>query len=352
MTDISRRRFHHLAGAAVALLVSNVALIDKVLGEEAEQLSNDETLRFVDGSFTIVALPDTQHYLAKWPHHFYKQTEWIVANRKKRNIQFVVHLGDITNRNTPEEWEIAHKAMSTLDGVVPYSVTTGNHDCGVGGRVTDRQTPLNDFFSIATAQEQPTFGGIFEDGRLENNYHTFQVGDQAFLILSLEWGPRDQVVEWANRVVEDHPHHATLLVTHAYLYYDDTRYDWPKYGERQRYSPHHYGTANLPGGTNDGQQLWEKLVSQNSNLFMTINGHVPGDGLGLLTSNGKSGNRVHQMLVNYQHKAEAGEGYLRLLEFPPDGKTVQVKSYSPSTNKYKTDTQNQYVLTLEPPLKL
>ena len=210
---------------------------------------------------------------------------------------------------------------------------------------------MNDFFPVANAQKQPTFGAVFEEGHIENSYHTFQAGNQSFLILSLEWGPRQQVVDWANRVVEQHPKHAVFLVTHAYLYNDDKRYDWPKYGEKQRYSPHEYGTANLPGGTNDGQQLWEKLVSRHPNIFMTINGHVVGDGLGLLTSSGASGNHVHQMLVNYQHKPEAGEGYLRLLEFLPDGKTLQVKSYSASTELYKVDSQNQYSLTLEPQLK-
>ena len=58
------------------------------------------------------------------------------------------------------------------------------------------------------------------------------------------------------------------------------------------------------------------------------------------------------MLVNYQMKKEGGEGFMRLVEFLPDGKTVQIKAYSPSLDQYKTDPQNQFVLELDPVWKL
>jgi len=56
------------------------------------------------------------------------------------------------------------------------------------------------------------------------------------------------------------------------------------------------------------------------------------------------------MLVNYQMKPLGGEAFLRLIEFRPDGKTAQVKAYSPYYGTYKTDSQNQFQLTLQPPL--
>jgi len=42
---------------------------------------------------------------------------------------------------------------------------------------------------------------------------------------------------------------------------------------------------------------------------------------------------------------------LRLIEFLPDGRTVRVKAYSPLSGVHKTDPQNQFVLTLDPPLR-
>ena len=70
------------------------------------------------------------------------------------------------------------------------------------------------------------------------------------------------------------------------------------------------------------------------------------DGLGKLSSKTRYGNIVHQMLVNYQMKHEGGTGFLRLMEFLPDGKTIQVKAYSPVLDEYKTDPQNQFTLEL------
>jgi len=132
------------------------------------------------------------------------------------------------------------------------------------------------------------------------------------------------------------------------MYSDETRYDWSKYGPEQKWNPHAYGTAKQPGGVNDGQELWDKLVSRHPNFAFTFNGHVLNDGVARLTSQGVHGNAVHQMLVNYQTWPEGGQGYLRLVEFLPDGRTVQVRDYSPVLDKYQTEPQRQFVLELAP----
>lgn len=346
----NRRTFHSLALAGL----SGTICPGLARGEEPPLRSASdngvEPLPFVEGSFTIVALPDTQIYCESFPQHFYHQTQWIVDNRQKQNIQFVVHLGDITNRNVANQWEVARTAIQTLDGKVPYSLVPGNHDYGPGGSAVNRETALNEYFPISVVGKQPTFGGAMTEGQLENSYHVFSTRGQKFLVLALEWGPRDKVVEWANDIVSRHTDHHALLTTHAYMYFDETRYDWSKFENKQAWNPHSYGTAQLPGGTNDGQQLWDKLVSKHKNFLMTLNGHVLNDGLARLTSSLDSGGDVHQMLVNYQMQEEGGEGYLRLIEFLPDGKTVHVKCFSPSTGMYKTDPQNQFTLALNPAL--
>ena len=49
-----------------------------------------------------------------------------------------------------------------------------------------------------------------------------------------------------------------------------------------------------------------------------------------------------------QMKNQGGDGYLRLLEFLPGNRRIQVKTYSPYRNRYKTDPQNQFVLEWKP----
>lgn len=309
-----------------------------------------EPLPDIPGAWSLVVLPDTQVYAARHPEHFEAQTRWILEQREKRDIRHVLHLGDIVNDNGREEWTRARRALAPLMGKVPVALAPGNHDYGPGGSARDRTTLLNEYFPFEEARAQPGFGGAFEPGKLDSTFHTFEAGGVKWLILALEWGPRDPVVAWANEVVARHPEHRVILVTHAYMYFDETRYDWTRRGRTQSWNPHAYGSAALPGGTNDGQELWDKLVSRHPGFTMTLNGHVLGDGLALLSSEGRSGNLVHQMLVNYQMKSEGGEGYLRLIEFHPDGRTVQVRAYSPVTGRFRTGPQDQFRLQLSPPL--
>jgi hypothetical protein len=296
-------------------------------------------------AFMIVALPDTQVYTvhANLNHHFYKQTEWIAANAKRLNIKYVVHEGDIVNNNTHQQWEVAQRAFKTLDGKVPYALAPGNHDYGDNGSSNDRSTLLNEYFSAAEQANWPTFVAAFEEGKLESSCHQFEAAGQKYLIFALEWGPRDEVVDWAVKIAEDHPNHKMILVTHAYMYFDETRYDWKAKGEKQAWNPHAYGNAKLPGGVNDGEELWQKLVSPQKSFVLTLNGHVLEDGAARMTSEGANGNTVHQLLANYQNRAEGGAGYMRLIEFLPDGSIV-VRSFSPSLNRIKTADDQQFTL--------
>ncbi|MCK4874110.1 MAG: metallophosphoesterase [Phycisphaerales bacterium] len=302
-------------------------------------------LPFAQGSWSIVLLPDTQLYSLHHPDIFLVQTEWIAANVKQHNIKYVLHLGDIVHTNTEAEWKVARRAMAQLDGVVPYALAPGNHDYGERGSANNRATLLNTYFPVADYRDWPTFGGTFEADRIDSSYHLFTAGGRDWIVLALEWGPRDAVVAWADELLREHPDRDAILVTHAYLYDDDTRYDRANRPD-QHWSPYAYGTADLPAGTNDGEDLWRKLVSRHPRMRFTFNGHVLGDGQGRLSTPGEHGNVVHQMLVNYQMREQGGEGYLRLVEFLPDGEMVRFRTYSPHLDRYLTDSQNQFTLPL------
>jgi hypothetical protein len=303
---------------------------------------------FVPGSWTLVVLPDTQNYSSSYPEEFNDQARWIVANKDRYNIKYVLQLGDVVNSDVASQWTNAQAALTMLDGVVPYAIAPGNHD--FSSYVAPRSTLLNSFFPLAKYQSWPTFGGVREAGRLENSYHLFSAGGVDWLVFALEFGPRNGTVAWASQIASNYPTRKKILITHAYMYNDDTRYDWATRGATQTWNPHDYPTQSDPDGTNDGEELWQKLVRIHPNWVMTINGHVLNDGLGRLSSTNNFGEVVHQMLVNYQMQPLGGEARLRLMEFRPDGQTVQIKAYSPLYGSYKTDTQNQFTLTLDPPL--
>ncbi|TWT86661.1 Calcineurin-like phosphoesterase [Pseudobythopirellula maris] len=302
------------------------------------------------GSWTLAILPDTQVYSERYPQHYAAQTRWIADHAASHNIAFVLHEGDVTEHNTPEQWDHALRAMDTLNGVVPFAISPGNHDYGPGGNSSARTSRFNDseyFGPGSYYSQQDSLAGSFETDKTDNTFHTFSAGGKEWLVLALEWAPRDEVVAWANRVVTDHPDRLVMLVTHAYMYFDESRYDWAAKHDTQSWNPHAYALAKQPGETiNDGQQLWEKLVSRHERFRFTFNGHVLGDGTGFQSSLGERGNAVHQMLANYQFKEQGGMGDMRLLEFKQDGKTVEVRTYSPVLDRCDTSSDQQFTLQL------
>jgi len=303
-----------------------------------------------EGAFTFAVLPDTQNYSQYKPELFTAQTEWIVAQREKRGIAGVFHLGDITNRNLREEWENARRSMQVLeDAKMPYCMVPGNHDYGELGRAADRTTLLNEHFPVATQAARPGWGGVYdkEPDRVDNTFQFMEAAGRKFLIIGLEFGPRADVVRWANAVAGDHPRHEVVLLTHVYVYNDDTRYDWKKFGTKQAWNPHGYGVANNSGDdVHDGEELWRSLVSRHKNFILAMNGHVLGDGLGRLASTAH-GRDISQQLVNFQMRPNGGDGWLRLIEMRPDG-TAQTYDYSPTRGQRNESPQNQFMFSVPP----
>ncbi|MCB1185649.1 metallophosphoesterase [bacterium] len=297
---------------------------------------------YVPGSWTLAVLPDTQVYSLRYPGEYLAQAAWIVNNASRLDIRYVLHEGDIVNNNTPAEWFNAREAHRLLDGKVPYIMAPGNHDYGPSGDASTRDTLFNDYFEFELASALPGFGGSFEDGKLDNTYHLFSAGNTDWLILALEWAPWDAVVDWAANVMESNPGRRGIVVTHSFMYNDDTRTDHTKPEGTENYNPHDYRT---PGSINDGQQLWDKLV-RSHDIPLVLSGHILGDGTGYRVDLNDFGTPVHQMLANYQMRELGGECYLRLLEFRPDG-SVQVKSYSPLYDTYLLTPDQQYSFELK-----
>ncbi len=294
------------------------------------------------GGWTLVLLPDTQIYSQNFPGIYDAQTAWILHNLRPRNIRYVLHLGDIVNVNSIPEWENARNSMGLLDGKVPYAFVPGNHDYGPGGNAATRDTYLNDYFKEDYYKTWPSFGGTMEPGKMDNSYHLFEAGGVKWIIIALEWAPRDNAIEWANGIMDKYPDRKGILITHAYMNNNDLRYDHKDTVNPQAYNPHQYKT---PGPVNDGEELWQKLV-KNHDFVLTFNGHVLGDGTGYRVDHNDIGMPVHQILANYQFRQLGGEGYLRTVEFQPDGKTVKIRSYSPIYGNYLLDSDQDFSFEL------
>ena len=98
---------------------------------------------------------------------------------------------------------------------------------------------------------------------------------------------------------------------------------------------------------NSPQKIWERLVRRHKNVFLVLCGHVLGEADS--TDTGILGNSVHQVLVDYQNEyiGNGGQGYLRIMTFYPDRKTIENLSYSPTLDTYLTRSKSQFLLEYE-----
>lgn len=318
-------------------------------------------------SYSFVVLPDTQFYSSSWPEIFKAQTQWIVDNRAAEQIAFVLHTGDIVDSDVTAQWEPATQALRILDGQIPYIVTAGNHD--YSSLLADRMGMVNSYFPPSSFAQYGWFGDTYEAGHVENSFSVFPAGDGRWLVIGLEFGPRDEVVAWANGVLATFPTTPAIVITHAYLYRDGTRYDFAGTNDGQAYNPHRYVMMGQPGSSvNDGEELWRKLIQPNSNVKLVLSGHdvsqanLPPGTAARLSSTRADGTFVHQILANYQtclgapcqtfndgtatNVVHGGNGYLRIVRVSPADQTISISTYSPYIDRYLTDAANQFTLPM------
>lgn len=302
-----------------------------------------------DAAWSMVLMPDTQNYVKASGEKgvLTNVTEWIRDNRDAFKIKAVLHEGDIVNnnntnspssgdQNSTQQWANAKASMSVLNGQVPYVMAAGNHDFGVLNS-ENRETQINGYFNATdNPLNDPAQGGILKGvmtpGEIQNAYYSFTAPDgRKMLVISLEWEPRPATVAWANQIaaLPQFADHTAVLLTHAYLLGDNSRY-----------------TASKVIEDYAGNELWTGLVRQHENFEMVVNGHFGGDGQGYLKSTALAGNDVHQLFFNTQFETQGGNGWIQLVEFLQDGKTVRVRTYSPYLNQMRTSAGHTFLYQL------
>ena len=294
-------------------------------------------------------MPDTQNYtdssFGGRPEYFFAQTHWIRENIDSLNIVMVAHAGDIIQSSgvSRDEWKIADEAFKLLDDKVPYILCLGNNDIRIpgidGSGITDeRHTLVNDYFPPSRFTGNPVYDRNFgpdkdlhfrESGRLDNYYIFFEGGEMQFIIIALEFKPRDEVLGWADGVAAQFPERRCIVVTHSYLDASGSRIA----------SEDYYKIAG-----NSGEEIWNKVISRHENIFFVLCGHVLGESL--LTSFGKNGNAVHQVLADFQNDyiGNGGYGYLRIMKFFPDEDRIDVETYSPVLDNLIVSPKSRFSL--------
>ncbi|MDT9700499.1 glycoside hydrolase family 2 TIM barrel-domain containing protein [Streptomyces sp. P17] len=204
-------------------------------------------------------------------------------------------------RGAQAECDAIGEAFELLDRRgVGYSVLAGNHDVRSSTNDQRGATPYLDTFGPEPFAGKPTFGGASPDGY--NTFHLFKAAGREWLVLALDWRLSDKGYAWAKDVIARHPSAPVILTTHELVYGDDALSSY-------------------------GQQLWDKLVKDHDQIFLTLNGHYWPAARAVRKN--AAGNDVHLHLTNYQNRYYGGAAMIRLYHFDLDRNTIDVETLSP-----------------------
>ncbi len=312
VTSVERR---HLLRAAVAAPAAGLAA-PLLTGSPAAAAAG----RTDPGSarFTLAVLPDTQYLFdadRSDPAPLRATFRYLLRERADENIVFLTHLGDITESGTAAELALAGETFAAIDGKVPYSVLAGNHDIR-GGDDQRGASPYLDVFGPDRFRGMPTFAGSSPDGY--NSAHLLPAGGRQWLILALDWRASDAGLTWAQSVIDAHPRVPVIVTTHDLVYADEA------------------GNASLSG---NGRRLWDNLIRDNDQVFLTLNGHYWPSGRTVLTN--AAGHAVHAHITNYQERYYGGAGMIRLYHFDLARGVIDVSTSSPWFARRPAEDRNQ-----------
>ncbi|WP_062077256.1 metallophosphoesterase [Demequina globuliformis] len=262
--------------------------------------------------FTLAWESDTQYYNAREDIYDRQLSihDYLLEVREDINLQYMVHTGDIVDwSNDEEQWKRADAAYSPLDDAgLPYGVLAGNHDVD---QTTNDYGPYSQWFGDARFADNPWFGGSHEDNR--GHYDLITAGGIDFLFLYMGWGAMDEQIAWMNDTLAAYPERVAVVSLHEYMLTTG-------------------GLGPLP------QRIFDEVIATQPTVRFVLSGHYH-DAYTRLDSfddngDGDDDRTVTSMLFDYQDLPDGGQGYLRLLHFDNEARTIQVRTYSDYLGDY------------------
>lgn len=311
-----------------------------------------------ENSFSMIMIPDPQSYVkfaANQPL-FELQTAWVAQNIDRLNIKAALFTGDMVEQNNKlisaplpndyngdqtsrQQWEAISRSLGRLDNKLTYIACQGNHDLGyIAAEHRYSMMPnyiypeRNSEFAKTLVATGPNYEGVHTMENSAFEFHDEAWGDM--LIISFEFAPRDEALDWARQLIESKrfADHKVIILTHSFLDTKGNRI----VSEGYKLTPRNWAQA-----------VWDKLIYPSKNICMVLCGHTGSapkiDDVetidyaptsSIRTDKAADGRNIVQMMFNSQQgdgdwNGNGGDGWLRILEFKPDGKTIGVRTFSP-----------------------
>ena len=298
---------------------------------------DNEWYKANEDEHTFVFYPDIQETVDHQKKSIYLQNEWVRDHAEDINLTAVLTLGDLTNAKLTN-WHTTSDAFKVLDyAEVPYVLILGNHDYDdqtltvAGGREAQH---FNEFFEYKDFANKDWFVCSKEPNKLENACYKFSGGGVNYLVFGLEFGPSDSTLAWVSSIL-DKPEYAdyrVIILSHNIVGRNG-------YFTTSSNGASTYGFAKSEGvDVNNGDEMWDILLSKHDNIFIAAGGHVTGDTIMKRVDTGDNGNKVLSMLINAQSVRDdmgtKGAPIILLCKINEKTKKITFNYYDPVNDLY------------------
>ncbi len=310
---------------------------------------------------SIAVLPDTQYYTNEKNggnmQMFSNQINWLLKNYKQEKIAYIIHLGDITDRNTRVEWERARSEMYRLDKTgVPYGLAVGNHDQtpnGTPAQASDT-TQFTRYFGKAHFGNRHWYGGALGNtNNTETHFDVFTANGVKYMVMYFVFNDpaykgysasyEKRMMQWADSVLSANADRKAILVSHSMI----GRPKGSVSGDRPG-----TGDNSIPGNfTRQGQAIYS-MAKHHGNVFLMLGGHIAGEAK---RKDEFKGNTIKTYLSDYQSRQSppyggkndrnGGDGTMRLMRLNHTKQTLNVITFIPQKNGsvvHETDPDSQF----------
>lgn len=332
----------------------NVNNAEEVKNEMASASTSSE-----DEVFQIAVLPDTQLYMegvstSTEYGRFKQQIQWIRDNKVSSKIAYVAHVGDIVNdgETNLNQWIRAKNEIYKLENDnIPYGLAVGNHD----------QTPFGDagagatndgygyYFGKSHFLGKSWYGGAYgSSDNNDNHYDLFTSNGVNYIVLYIEFNEEGYhtqsdptiryrpdieagVSAWANQILSTYSSRKAIIVSHSIL------------NPSGAPTAFNQATTNTTGVlTPQGQKIYDLIAKNNQNVFLMLCGHKEGEAFLKLNNNGHI---VKVYAADYTHRANGGDGFMRLMKFNKTQQTLSTRTFAPriGANVLETDADSEFI---------
>jgi len=374
--------------------ITDKNIIQENVNEQKKNFNKEEPNKV----FSIIVIPDTQNAIdyrrqkamgfAIDSRDVFIEQMTDIANRKLNNdshLAFVTSVGDVWQHQTKKidkehlergfpalddpkyndvievtdktrtfEMPTAVKGYERLsDANIPFGVAPGNHDYDAAWfENADRAHigGLTNFLSVFSKnstfyKDKPWYIASYQGGT--SSAQIFNAAGYRFLHFSLEMLPSNDVLRWMQTVVNEHKGLPTIISTHDYLNVA---------GERKSAPVLDLARAE-PKFHNSPEQLWQKFIRKNEQIFMVLCGHQLGQALRI--DKNDAGYPVYQLLADFQGRGQVGieagqpresatqpfgigDGWYRemIFDFTNKVPVINVFTYSSHYKKYSSELLN------------